>query len=186
MDFIAQINAFAPQCAQEANDQKVILWYARRFGESILTRENEIAHITCSGFLMNAPLSKVLMVHHNIRDTWAWTGGHADGDADFLSVAMREAMEETGIRRVTPLSDAIASIDILPVFGHMRRGSYVSAHLHLSVAYLLICGESEPLRSKPDENSGVAWFDAAQIVAPRFDFRDVKLYHKLMDKARCV
>lgn len=182
--YIEEIRRYVPDSPQQKADQETILWYTEQFGDQILTRENTIAHITSSGFLMNATLDKVLMVHHNIRDTWAWTGGHADGDADLLSVAVREAMEETGLARVMPLSEEIASIDILCAYGHVRRGVYVSTHLHLSIAYILICDENMPLRVKPDENSAVRWFALDDIDTPLFDCRDVALYRKLASWAQ--
>ncbi len=35
-------------------------------------------------------MTKTLMVHHNIYNTWAWTGGHADGDKDMLEIAIKD------------------------------------------------------------------------------------------------
>ena len=82
-------------------------------------------------------MTRFLMAYHNIYDSWAWTGGHADGEADFLKVAIREAMEETGITRVTPVTEDIFSLEVLTVDGHEKKGAYVSSHLHLNVTYLL-------------------------------------------------
>lgn len=185
-NYIEEIAAFAPSDAQESEDQRTLLWYAAMFPDTVLTRENPIAHITSSGFVMNATLDKMLMIHHNIRDAWAWTGGHADGDADLLRVALREACEETGATHIRPLSERIASIDVLPVYGHTRRGRYVGAHLHLSVSYILICNESDPLREKPDENSGVRWLDVKALQTPLFSSKDCSLYGKLILRARAM
>lgn len=121
MDYIKQIVDYSPTNKQEIQDKKVILNYINQFPQNILLRENEFAHITSSGFIMNEQLDQVLMIHHNIRNTWAWTGGHMDGDTDLLHVAMKEAKEETGIIDIHPLSKNIASVDILPVFGHMKK-----------------------------------------------------------------
>jgi ADP-ribose pyrophosphatase len=184
MGFETEIFQFSPENEQEYNDKKIILDYINRFRDNVLLRENEIAHITSSGFIMNTLLDKVLMIHHNIRDAWAWTGGHADGDPDLLHVAIKEAQEETGVLNVTPLSEKIASIDILPVFGHNKNGQYVSAHLHLSVAYVLLCDEFEPLKVKPDENSGVTWFGIEKFTRENFDPSDVYLYSKLINRAK--
>ena len=46
------------------------------------------------------------MAFHKIYQSWAWTGGHNDGEGDFLAVALREAGHEYGAatgrpRRVT-------------------------------------------------------------------------------------
>ncbi|WP_406242410.1 NUDIX hydrolase [Tissierella carlieri] len=186
MDYIKQIVDFLPANEQEIQDKKVILDYIERFPHNILLRENEFAHITSSGFIMNKSLDKVLMVHHNIRNTWAWTGGHVDGDADFLHVAIKEAKEETGINTFTALTENIVSIDILPVFGHVRKNKYVSAHLHLSVAYILIASEEETLIVNEDENSDVSWFALDRFTEDYFDSNDIYLYNKLIHRALLI
>lgn len=186
MCYIEEIHEFIPTNAQERQDKKLIREYIKLFPNNILLRDNEIAHITSSGFIMNKELTKVLMIHHNIRDTWAWTGGHADGDKDLLQVAIKEAKEETGIKQVTFLSKDIISLDILPVYGHMKKGRYVSAHLHLSIAYILIANEEETLVVKEDENTGVSWFEVDKFTEEYFDKNDVYLYNKLINKAKQI
>jgi 8-oxo-dGTP pyrophosphatase MutT (NUDIX family) len=186
MDYIKQIIEFIPENQQEIQDKKIILDYIEKYPHNILLRENEFAHITSSGFIMNKSLDKVLMIHHNIRNAWAWTGGHVDGDTDFLHVAIKEAKEETGITTVTALSENIVSIDILPVYGHERRSKYVSAHLHLSVAYVLIASEEETLIVKEDENTDVAWFPFDNFNEDHFNVKDVYLYNKIIHRAKQV
>ena len=95
--FKKQIQSYVPMNEQEVQDQKVILNYIKLFEHNILTRENEFAHLTSSGFILNEARDKVLMIYHNIYQSWAWTGGHADGDCDLLHVAIKEAKEETGL-----------------------------------------------------------------------------------------
>jgi 8-oxo-dGTP pyrophosphatase MutT (NUDIX family) len=186
MDYIKEIIEFIPANEQEIQDKKIILEYIEKFTHNILLRDNEFAHITSSGFVMNESLDKVLMIHHNIRNTWAWTGGHVDGDTDFLHVAIKEAKEETGINSATPLTNNIVAIDILPVYGHMRRNKYVSAHLHLSVAYILIASEKETLIVNAEENSDVNWFSLDKINEDYFDEKDVYLYNKLIQRANQI
>ena len=82
------IRAYRPQDEQEETDKRIILEYVDRYPDTVLTRRNEYAHITSSGFVVNADASKVLMAHHNIYRVWAWTGGHADGPAARLSLAI--------------------------------------------------------------------------------------------------
>lgn len=186
MEYFNQIERFQPANEQEAADQRAMLAYIKRQGAHALLREDPIAHITSSGFVMNPQLDKVLLVHHNIRRTWAWTGGHADGDPDLLHVALKEAGEETGAAALTPLSREIASLDLLPVLAHQRKGCYVNAHLHLSVAYLLLCGEEEQVRPRLAENTAVAWFPTSYFTSDHFDPFDVYLYNKLIARARTL
>lgn len=141
---------------QEKKDKEITIKCINMF-DDILTRDNEIAHITSSAFVVNKSKDKVLMVHHNIFNSWSWTGGHADGDEDLLHVAIREVKEEAGVKNISPVSEDILSLDIIPVLGHIKKGKYVSPHLHISIAYLIEAEESEPLVVKPDENSGVQW-----------------------------
>ena len=186
MNFVEQINEFIPNNEQESQDKRIVIDYIEQFSHNILLRDNEFAHITSSGFIMNKASDKVLMVHHNIRNTWAWTGGHADGDMDLLQVAIKEAKEETGINHVTPLIKGIASIDILPVYGHMKNGKYISTHLHLSAAYILTASEEETLIIKEDENSGVSWLSIDRFTEDYFDIHDVYLYSKLIKRAKRI
>lgn len=183
MDYIKAIKVYNPINEQEMQDKKVILNYIKHFSNNVLLRDNEIAHITSSGFILNKSLDKVLLVHHNIRNVWSWTGGHADGDDDLLHVAIKEAKEETGIKDIKPLSKDIASIDILTVFGHIKNNKYVNSHLYLSIAYVLVADESNELRICAEENSDVAWFSLEKFTSEYFNERDLYLYKKLVSFA---
>ena len=96
MNYIQAIKNFEPINEQEQNDKKLILNFIEK-NNDVLYRENEYAHMTSSGLIFNKNLDKILMVHHNIYNTWSWTGGHADGEDDLLKVAIKEAKEETGV-----------------------------------------------------------------------------------------
>jgi 8-oxo-dGTP pyrophosphatase MutT (NUDIX family) len=109
-----------------------------------------------------------------------------DGDTDFLYVACKEAKEETGINEVIPLSKSKVAIDILPVYGHMKKDKFISAHLHLSVAYILIASEEETLIVNKNENSGVSWFAVDKFTEEYFDIHDVYLYGKLIQRAKLL
>ena len=151
----------------------------------IFTRENEVAHFTASSWLVNKEHTKVLMIYHNIYHSWSWTGGHADGDTDLLAVAMREAMEETGVKTIAPVSKYLFSIEILTVDGHIKRGKYVPSHLHLNVTYLLEADEAEVLHIKQDENSGVAWFTLEEALEKCSEPWMIEwIYKKLNEKLR--
>jgi len=156
------IEKYKPYNEQEEKDKQTILKYMNTF-EDVLTRDNEFAHFTASSWVVNKERTKVLMIYHNIYKSWAWTGGHADGDADLLNVAVRELKEETGVENVKVLDDNIFSLEIVCVNGHVKRGKYVSSHVHLNVTYLLEVDEAEKLKIKEDENSGVKWINIEDV-----------------------
>ena len=147
---------YTPTCEQEDRDQKLILAFMDA-NPDCLTRNNPVAHMTASAWVVNPARDKVLMVYHNIYDSWSWTGGHADGEADLRAVAYREAREETGIEMLKPLMDGPASLEVITVDGHVKRGNYVSSHLHLNLTFLFEASDDQALTVKEDENSGVAW-----------------------------
>lgn len=182
MDFKESIESFDPTCEQEETDKRIILDLIKQYGRQILTRKNEIAHITSTGFTMNKKLDKILMVYHNIYNSWAWTGGHADGETDLLSVALKEVKEETGLTQIKPYNKDILSIDTLTTKGHVKNGIYVAPHLHLNITYLIIADENDKLRMKPDENSGVRWIDKEEIDSFVSEEEMFSVYHKILDK----
>ncbi|WP_430886487.1 NUDIX hydrolase [Fusibacter sp. JL216-2] len=184
MSYYQEIKSFTPANEQEANDKRVILNYIDHFKSNILTRENEIAHMTSSGLILNKSLDKILMIHHNIYQTWAWTGGHADGESDMLKTALKEAKEETGLKDIVPFRRKLASIDILPVYGHMKRGRYVSAHLHLNTSYALIASETEVPVVNVEETSGVQWVPVNDLSSFSNEPYLIDVYMKIVQWAR--
>ena len=182
--YLAALRKARGMTQQEAADQRLILEYIRLFPDNILTRDNEIAHLSSSGFVVNADGTRVLMAHHNIYKVWAWTGGHADGEGDLLSVALREAREETGVEHIRPLSPAIASLDILPVWGHVKRGKWVPSHQHLNVSYLLVADERDALQIREGENSRVGWLPAERLLEYTNEWQMDGVYAKLLARAR--
>ncbi len=124
--------------------------------DDVLTRKNEFGHFASSAFVVNHERTKMLVVYHNIYGAWIFPGGHADGEDDLLSVAIREVAEETGLTAKI-LSDSIFAISSSPIVGHVKRGKYVPAHTHLDVVYLLEANDKLPLKFREEESKGVKW-----------------------------
>ena len=182
MKIIEEIKKYRPCNAQEQRDQALILDFLEKNGDAFL-RSNLLAHMTASSWIVNPERTKTLMVYHNLYDSWSWTGGHADGETDLLSVALREAREETGIEHVRPLSPEIFSLEVLTVDGHEKRGEYVPSHLHMNATYLLEAEESDTLHVCREENSGVAWFTLEEALKASTEPWFVeRIYKKLNNK----
>jgi len=181
-----QLMEYRPFNEQEERDRSLIL-HCLDTQPDLYTRENRVAHLTASAWIVNHDRTKVLMAYHNIYQSWSWLGGHADGEQDLLSVALREAQEESGVQHIQPVTDAIYSIEILTVDGHVKRGEYVSSHLHLNITYLLEADETDPLFIKADENSGVRWFTLDDAIAACTEpWMQKHIYTKLNQKLRTL
>ncbi len=89
MDLKEEIEKYKPFNEQEEKDKEIMLRYINTF-EDVLTRGNEFGHFTASAWVVNKEKTKVLMIYHNIYQSWSWTGGHADGEKDLLHTAIRE------------------------------------------------------------------------------------------------
>ena len=183
---INQIKEYKPYNEQEEKDKILILDWIRN-NENAFSRENTVAHMTASAWVVNRERTRVLMVYHNIYNSWSWLGGHADGETDLLSVAIREVKEEAGISNVHPVSEEIFSMESLTVDGHVKKGKYVSSHLHFNITYFLEADPEEAVSIKADENSGVAWFSPEEALERSTEPWFVEhVYSKLLEKMKDV
>ena len=177
------LNGFVPFNEQESRDMALIRSVLEKDTPGIWTRENQFMHMTASAWVVNADRTKVLMAYHNIYNSWSWLGGHADGDRDLPTVALREVMEESGVRSARLVSTDLFSVEVLTVNGHVKKGAYVSSHLHLNFTFLIEADEEEDLSVREDENSAVSWFllDEAVKASSEPWFRE-HIYSKLNSK----
>lgn len=177
-----EIEGYIPFNEQEKEDRKEILRYISE-SDDVLTRDNRNAHITVSGWVVGKDRKKVLMAYHNIYNSWAWLGGHADGNANLKDVVLKEIAEESGLTDVMFVSEDIFSLEILTVSGHEKRGRYVPSHLHLNFTYLLEADPCSPIRIKEDENSMIGWLDVEEIAEKSTESWFVeRIYSKLEKK----
>lgn len=183
MNLKQQIESYKPYNEQEENDKQLMLKYIDTF-EDVLTRENKMCHFTASNWIVNKEKTRVLMIYHNIYKSWAWTGGHADGDSNLLNVALKEAQEETGLKNLKLLSNGIYGLQILTVDSHIKRGEFVPSHLHLDCCFLLEANQNEPLKIKEDENSGVKWIGINQAIEITKEEKMKPIYKKLNEKLK--
>lgn len=97
-------------------------------------------HITGSVWVVNPARDKVLLLHHRKHDQWFQPGGHADGDADILRVALRETQEETGLppEAIKLVNDSIFDVDIHTIPASERGPE----HMHYDIRFLVEIDDS--------------------------------------------
>ena len=178
-----EIVRFSPKDGREERERAMMLELIAQYGDGILTRDNDFAHMTASSIIVSRDRKRTLMAFHKIYNSWAWTGGHADGESDFEAIARREAQEETGITDLVLLGNGPASIEILPVWAHVKRGKHVGSHLHLNVSYLFEADESLPLRIAQEENSAVGWIEVDKLSENVSEPLMLPIYERLLKRA---
>ena len=179
---ISEIQSYNPFNEQETADKNLILRLLGS-GEDLSVRSALQAHLTASAWVDSPDRKRVLMAYHNLYNSWAWLGGHADGNWDLAAVAEKEAREESSIGDLKLIHDGIFSLEVLTVAGHEKKGSYVPSHLHLNLTYLFEGNPEQPLRIKADENSRVGWISEWEIAEKSTEPWFVeRIYSKLIQK----
>lgn len=134
-------------------------------------------HITASAWLINHDGSKALLLHHFKLDKWFQLGGHCDGDSDVLSVAIKEAQEESGIENIVPVSTDIFDIDIHLIPQNSRE----QAHYHYDVRFLLkVLGNQNLVRNR--ESKELRWIEKNINALPTDNRSVVRMFDKWLEK----
>src|SRR5262245_56631334 len=78
--------------------------------ERCLDRTLAIGHLTASSWILDESRTHALLTHHRKLNLWVQLGGHLENDLDLLGAARREAVEESGLRELTPVLDEIFDV----------------------------------------------------------------------------
>lgn len=186
MDTHNFLKSYNPINDQEKADLEYMLYMYDKLGDELFSRTSLATHFSASCWITNKDHTKVLLNYHNIYKNWGWLGGHNDNDKDFLNVALKEAMEESGLSDIKVLAEDPISIEILPVTYHYKNGKFVSSHTHMNVTYLFEADEKEELRIKPDENSGLKWVFLEDVVKVVKEEAMLPIYMKLNDALKKI
>ena len=76
-ELLNQIEHYTPFNEQEETDKQLILNWIRN-NTNAFSRENTVAHMTASAWVVNQDKSKILMVYHNILVLAGRTCGRGD------------------------------------------------------------------------------------------------------------
>jgi 8-oxo-dGTP pyrophosphatase MutT (NUDIX family) len=125
-----------------------------------LSRTCQEGHLTASAWIVDRVRSRTLLTHHRKLDRWLQLGGHADGEPDLASAALREAIEESGLTRLRLVTPRIFDVDRhrIPARGDEPE------HWHYDVRFLIEADPAEPLRVS-DESRDLAWVPLAKVAA---------------------
>src|SRR5258707_9394568 len=106
-------------------------------------------HVTASALIVHPDSGRVLLRWHQRQQAWLQVGGHADpGESDPLTIALREAAEETGLTDLEPWPDArLRHVVIVGVPASSRE----PAHQHADLRFVLATRSPAPARAEtPD------------------------------------
>src|SRR5215469_9049211 len=118
-------------------------------------------HLTASALVVHPASGQVLLRWHQRQQAWLQVGGHADpGERDPLAVAMREAVEETGLTDLKPWpTDNLRHAVIVSV----PAGKGEPAHEHADLRFVLSTSEPETIVAE-SENAPLRWLSMSDAM----------------------
>jgi 8-oxo-dGTP pyrophosphatase MutT (NUDIX family) len=167
-----ELRAYVPADAREAAMRDRLVAFVTQH-ENAFERELQIGHVTASAWIVDFARTRVLLTHHRKLGKWLQLGGHADGDFDVRRAALREAREESGLRTLRFVSDAIYDLDVHAI--PARPGE--PAHDHYDVRFAFEADPSEPL-VRSAESKDLAWIPLDALAAYGADESVLRLARK--------
>lgn len=157
-------------------------------------RSLRIGHVTGSAWIVSPDRQQTLLIHHRKLDRWLQPGGHADGDPDVASVALREAQEETGLtslRLITPAGVPVWIEQSPPIYDvdvhRIPARNDIPEHLHYDIRFLIEADLNEPFNIS-NEVKNSQWFTlemATKCIDSESVFRLIrKIYDNLINSRR--
>lgn len=116
------------------------------------------AHVTASTLILSADHTRALLTLHAKAGAWFQMGGHCeDGDTTLAGAALREALEESGVRSLQLDPDPV-HLNAHDVPFCNPRGTIQ----HLDVRFVAIAPE-EALHAVSDESLDVRWWPVGAL-----------------------
>ena len=118
-----------------------------------LWREGPPAHLTASCIVLDETFAHVLLCLHRKGGFWGQFGGHLEPeDLTLAGAALRETREESGLARLTLLSDAPVDLD-----RHALSSAFGRCTEHLDVTFAAHADRTS-VTTVSDESDDVAWW----------------------------
>ncbi len=156
-------NFFIPQFSALLSEQNCFL------------RTHLPGHLTGSVWIVDDTQQHVLLVHHAKLNKWVQPGGHADGEEDIKSVALREGEEETGVTQFELLNHQPFDVDI-----HIIPARHdFPQHLHYDIRFLLKADKNDPLLVS-EESHDVKWIPLAELEHFNSERSVIRMKEKLL------
>jgi 8-oxo-dGTP pyrophosphatase MutT (NUDIX family) len=156
MDSPASLRDHVPADAEEAVDLEHIRAFVAAHRHPF-DRGIAAGHLTGSALVVASDGARTLLLHHHKLMRWLQPGGHAEaGEHRGEDVALREALEETGIRGLTLHPQAPRPLDVDVHDIPARPGE--PAHEHLDLRYLVVAPREAVVAPGVGESERIRWF----------------------------
>ncbi len=157
------LGAFRPATEEQAKTRERMLAFIDEHPIDAHRRTCVPGHLTASALVIDASRERALLTHHKKLQRWLQLGGHCDGDAHLAHVALREAIEESGIDDLA-IDPRPVDLDVHWIPPHKSD----PGHWHLDTRFLIYAphGARELIS---DESLELRWWSPSEIDALETD-----------------
>ena len=160
---LEQLRAYSPVDGTEAAYRERMMDMLSYAAEPLSRSSFVPGHFTAGCFIVDGE-GRLLLHHHRRLDLWLHMGGHIEGEETAEAAAVREAVEESGLRDLE-LVGGIFDLDIHEI--PAARGE--PDHDHFDVRYLARSSSPDAISIDRGESHDLAWVPlerAAKLMPP--------------------
>jgi len=162
------------QSAPESSEKERFLHLLDNYSDALI-RTCRPGHLTGSSLVFEPSSRQILMLFHSKLQKWLQPGGHADGDGDLARVALREAIEETGISDLR-VFDEVVDLDI-----HEVDPPKEDRHEHYDVRFLVVAPEGAIPKGN-HESQELRWINVEDLHLLEVDSSVYRLTQRALDR----
>ena len=171
---LKQLRAYDPADAVEAEHRRAMVGLLESARNPFSRDHFEPGHFTASCFIVD-DRGRLLLHHHRRLNRWLQMGGHVESQETTAAAALREAVEESGLRDLQLAEDGILDLDVHVI----PAGRGEPEHRHFDVRYAARTKEPEALILDQAESTQLAWvsLDRAADLMPGLE--SLRVFRKI-------
>lgn len=178
---------YLTQYPDELEETLIFKEYLERTEDDMLyNRKNFDGHITTSAFVVDEDGRELLLLRHKSLEKWLQPGGHTEGDASLIASALREVMEETGIRAAElsfrpshTVEDVPFDIDSHYIPANPKKNE--DGHYHHDIRYVFVYKGDRRNEYNDTEATGMKWLGFDELIDDVIFGDMVPKLHALLD-----
>jgi len=193
-DYLASINELVSRylaAYPQENERLAVLCGQLEAGDPLLnSRKNMIGHLTASALVIDSQ-DRCLLIQHRFLKRWLQPGGHLDPGEMPRDGALRELVEETGLKETNQATDTVNLTDWpgetpaelpIDVDSHAIPASPSKGedeHLHHDFQYIFCIKEEAQISLDQGEVSDFRWVDLGDLEGGDYGTRLARVAGKI-------
>jgi 8-oxo-dGTP pyrophosphatase MutT (NUDIX family) len=177
---LEELRKYQPADETEERHQRAIVGHLVHAKAPLSRAKFKPGHITASLFIVDPKAAKLLLHHHRRLGRWLQMGGHLEGNEAPAAAALREGLEESGLRDLTLMVDRIFDVDVHGIPAHKDD----PGHFHYDVRYVAATRKPKSIAMDAAESKELVWVDldkAVELMNEEASTRAIAKIRRLLD-----